>query len=119
MYSISKIAGFISLILGFIFTFKPDILAKIQLSVDPNTMIEIRVKWGLLIGLGIFLLGHNNWTLWLTITGMLTALTLGVILARLMGLVMDGFFVKQIDWLLIELLALLVFGFLYWQISLK
>lgn len=104
------------LILGFILTFIPDIFGKFSMPIDAYQMIEKRVKWGLLIGFGIFLIFHNNWTSWgLIVTALLTALTIGVIVARLTGLVMNGFFTKQLWWLLIELVALIVFGFLYWK----
>ena len=45
--------------------------------------------------------------------GLLIALTVGVITARVIGLVLDGFYIKQLYWLLIELIILVVLRFLY------
>lgn len=109
-----KIAGYILLLAGFIFTFKPDLLSKFPESVDAYQMIEKRVKWGLLIGLGLFLIFQNNWTSWgVLTTALIITLTLGIIISRLVGSILDGFFVKQLWWLLIELVVLSIFVFLY------
>ncbi|KGE13446.1 DUF4345 family protein [Sphingobacterium deserti] len=116
MQIILKIAGIALLLVGAIFTFKPDLLGKFPTSITPYEIIEKRVMWGVLIGLGIFLMCLNNWSSWrLNLTALLASLTLGVIAARLAGLVLNGFFMKQIWWLLIELAVLGLFGFLYWK----
>jgi undecaprenyl pyrophosphate phosphatase UppP len=77
-------------------------------------MIEVRVKWGFLIGLGILFIFYNQWSDWkLTVCALLFFLTLGIIIARLFGLVLDDFFSKQLLWLTIEIFALIIFGILY------
>ncbi|TDS12273.1 DUF4345 family protein [Sphingobacterium paludis] len=116
MHIILKIAGFLFLLLGIIFTLKPELLDKFPASITPYEIIEKRVKWGLLMGLGIFVLYQTDWTSWrLIATALLATLTLGIIIARLTGFVLDGFFIKQLWWLLIELVVLLLFGFLHWK----
>lgn len=111
-----KISGVILLIAGFMLTIKPDFFGKLSTSIDPYQMIEKRVKWGMLIGLGVFLTLPNNWASWGSIAMVLLfSLTLGIILARLTGFVLDGFFIKQLFWLLIELIALFIFGFFYYK----
>lgn len=109
-----KILGTIFLISGFFLVIRPNLFGHFSAPVDAYHMIEKRVKWGMLIGAGLFLIVNNNWTSWGILTsGFLTALTLGIIIARLIGFVLDGFFIKQIWWLSIEFFALLLFGFLY------
>ncbi|WP_207435954.1 hypothetical protein [Sabulibacter ruber] len=116
MNSFLKISGTILLIAGFVLAIKPNLFGNFSTPVDAYQMIEKRVKWGLFIGLGVFLLFHRDWASWGLITaGFLTALTFGVILARLTGFVLDGFITKQLWWLLIEFVALMLFGFLYWK----
>lgn len=111
-----KISGVILLIAGFMLAIKPDFFGKFSTFINPYQMIEKRVKWGMLIGLGVFLILHNNWASWGPIAMvLLISLTLGIILARLTGFVLDGFFIKQLFWLLIELAALLIFGFFYYK----
>ena len=102
------------LVLGCIFTYQPNLVSKIPLPENPYQMIEIRVVWGFLIGLGISFIFHNQWSDWkLTGCAILFCLTLGIIIARLFGFVLDGFFSKQLFWLIIEIVALIIFGILY------
>lgn len=109
-----KIVGVILLISGCVLTCKPNIISKIPLPENPYQMIEMRVKWGFLIGLGILFIFFNQWRAWkLTVCALLFFLTLGIIIARLFGFVLDGFFSKQLLWLTIEIVALFIFGILY------
>lgn len=50
-----KIIGGILLIEGCILAYKPNSISKIPLPENSYQLIEMRVKWGFLIGLGIFL----------------------------------------------------------------
>jgi len=104
------------LISGFILAIKPDLFCKFSASIDGYQMIEKRVKWGFLIGFGGFIMFPQNLASWgLLVTALLTSATIGIIIARLTGFALDGFFTKQLYWLLMELVALIVFGFFYWK----
>jgi len=116
MNSLLRIAGIIFLSAGVILTFKPHFFGKFSTPPDAYQIIEKRARWGMLIGLGGFMLFYNNWISGgPIITALLASLTAGIIIARLAGLVVDGFFIKQLYWLLIELAALLIFGILFWK----
>nr|WP_294782682.1 hypothetical protein [uncultured Flavobacterium sp.] len=118
MNAFLKISGIILLIMGIILVFKPHLFSKFPLPADGYMMIEKRVKWGLLIGFGIFLIFCSSWTSWgLTVTALLTALTIGVIAARLTGFVLDEFFVRQLYWLGLEFTVLIFLGYLYLKIK--
>lgn len=111
-----KITGVVLLIAGFVLAFKPDLFGKSTPPIEPYQMIENRVKWGMLIGLGGFLIFYNSSASWsLTATVLLSALTIGIIIARLIGFILDGFFTKQLYWLLMELAFLLALGLVYWK----
>ncbi|RXG21715.1 putative protein DUF4345 [Leeuwenhoekiella polynyae] len=99
---------------GCVLTYKPNIISKIPLPENAYQMIEIRVKWGFLTGLGILLIFYNQWSNWkLLACAVLFFLILGIVIARLFGFVLHGFFSKQLLWLTIEIVALLIFGILY------
>lgn len=103
---------------GLILAYSPELLSTGPIPTDPYQMIEKRVRWGFVIGLGLLLLFHHQWTPWgLSVSALLVALTTGIIVARLLGFVLDGFFAKQLLWLAIELGALLIFGFLYGKLK--
>ena len=109
-----KIIGTVLLIAGCVLTYKPNLIRQIPLSENPHQMIEVRVKWGFLIGLGILFIFYTQWSDWkLAVCAVLFFLTLGIIIARLFGFVLDGYFSKQILWLTIEIVALIIFGILY------
>lgn len=113
-----KISGIILLIMGLILVFKPHSFSKFPVPADGYIIIEKRVKWGLLIGFGIFLFFCSNWKSWgLIVTALLTALTIGVIAARLTGFVLDGFFVRQLYWLGLEFTVLVFLLYLYLKIK--
>ncbi|AKD02340.1 hypothetical protein POKO110462_18330 [Pontibacter korlensis] len=113
MNTILKVSGVILLLAGFALAFKPDLFGKFSAPIDAYQMIEKRVKWGFLIGSGIFLIYHHNWTSWgLVAAALLTALTFGIIMARLLGFVLDGLFTKQFLWLGIEVAAFTLFFFI-------
>ncbi len=116
MNFVLKILGVIILIIGFSLTFKPDLFSKLSTPIDGYQMIEKRVKWGALIGFGLFLIFFTDWTSWrLIVSGLPFALTAGIITARLTGFVLDGFFTRQLWWLLIECAALILLGYIYFK----
>ena len=103
---------------GFIMVYSPELISIHPIATDPYQVIEKRVRRGFAIGLGLLFLFHHPWTPWgLTVFALLIALTTGIILARLLGMLWDGFFAKQLLWLAIELGALLIFGFLYGKLK--
>jgi phosphatidylserine synthase len=109
-----KIIGTVLLVAGCVLTYKPNLISNIPLPENPYQMTEVRVKWGFLIGLGILFIFYNHWSDWkLTVCAVLSFLTLGIIITRLFGFVLDGFFSKQLLWLTIEIVALIIFGILY------
>jgi hypothetical protein len=116
MTTLLKLSGVILLIGGIILTIKPDFFCKIATTPDPYQMIEKRVMWGILIGLGGFLIINNSWSSFgLIPTVLLLSMTIGIILARLTGFVLDGFFTKQLYWLLVEIAVLLILGLWYFK----
>ena len=116
MNIILKIAALILIAVGFLLTCKPGLISPLPVQLTGYEMIEKRVKWGSLIGLGIFLIFNQQWDHWgLTICALLSALAFGFIVARLLGFILDGLFAKQMLWLLIEIIFFVVFAFLYWR----
>jgi len=105
---------------GFIIAYKPQIITEIPASITAYQMIEKRIIWGTFIGIGIFLLFNNHWKVGLSIIyALLFFLILGIIIARFLGLLLDGYFPKQLLWLVIEIIILVAFAFLYWKCQLQ
>src|SRR5690606_19017635 len=118
MTLVIKVLGVILVAAGLVLAINPDFLLKSPAPVDAYQLIEKRVKWGFLIGFGILLIIHHQFTPWsFTASALLFSLTLGIVLARFLGIVLDGAFAKQFLWLGIELFILAGFGFWYWKQS--
>ncbi|MBO9658925.1 MAG: DUF4345 family protein [Chitinophagaceae bacterium] len=118
MISILKASGLIIISAGIVLSFKPDLVSPPASKYTGYEMIESRVKWGVLIGLGIFLTFFQRWGQWgATTWAILATLTFGIIIARLIGFVRDGLFNKQILWLLIEVVIAMIFSLAYWKFT--
>ena len=114
-----KIAGIIILIAGVMLTIKPNLISTMSESISPYQMIEKRVMWGILMGLGLFglVLNHQHDSWKTGIFALLATITSGIIIARIIGLLMDGFFAKQLLWLGIESVFLAIFAILYCRVK--
>lgn len=114
---ILKITGAIIIAAGILLTFRPELLSPATSQYAGYEMIEKRVRWGFLIGTGVFLCFFQHWGHWgLTTWALLAALIFGIIIARLLGSFLDGFFMKQFFWLIIEMILGAVFTWLYWRL---
>jgi hypothetical protein len=112
-----KITGVIIIAAGVLLTFKPELVNPAASQIAGYELIERRIRWGFLIGIGIFLCFFRHWGNWgLTVWALLAALTYGIIIARLIGSFLDGFFMKQFYWLMIEMILAAVFSWLYWRL---
>ncbi len=113
-----NILGVILFIAGLALAYNPELISSSPMPTDAYQSIEKRVKWGFVMGFGILLLFHHQLVPWLlTASALLLALTIGIVLARLLGIFLDGVVAKQFLWLGIELVALVLFGFWYWKQS--
>jgi hypothetical protein len=111
-----KAFGLILVAGGVVLTCKPGLIGSAVGELSAYEMIERRVKWGFLVGVGIFLFAFRQWGQWGSMVwALLAALTLGIIISRLLGFMLDGIFVKQIIWLLIEIIIAIAFSLLYWR----
>lgn len=114
MMFLLKFLGCILFFVGLALVLKPNFFSTSSANMDGYKTIEKRVLWGFLLGISFFLLFFSAWYSWkMVIVGLLIALTAGIITARIIGLVLDGFFKKQLYWLFIELMVLIILGFLY------
>jgi len=88
-----EILAVILIIAGLILAYNPVLISSAPTQLIGYEMIEKRVKWGFLIGLGIFLVFNQQWDNWgLTILAFLSSLTIGIIIARILGFILDGLF---------------------------
>jgi len=110
--------GVALMILGVTLVANPEIVSNKPV---PNTTfeaIERRIWWGLIVGVGFLFLFHHQLQPWqLTLAAASSSLMFGLLLARLIGIALDGSVVKQWVYVGIEL-AILV-PLLWWYFSVR
>ena len=112
-----KVIGILFLIAGVVLSYNPELVSNKPVPSDPFKAVERRIWWGLLIGFGLFALFHHQLhPIWLTVAALLSALTIGLIITRIMGIVLDGSTSKQWQAVGIEVVVLVGFLFWYWKL---
>jgi len=103
-----RLIGLIVIAMGLVITINPEWIT--QKSVPENTFdaVERRIWWGLIIGLGCLLMFHHTLMPWqATVAATLASLLFGLLIARLIGICLDGSVTKQWLYVFIEILMLL------------
>ncbi len=109
-----QIVGFIIFLLGFILTYNPELVSRNPIPEDTFRAIERRVRWGFLMGGGMLLMFHHQITPYLfTVAALGMTLTLGALISRVIGIVLDGSAPRQWMWVVIELIMVVAFGVWY------
>ncbi|MFI3246094.1 MAG: hypothetical protein R3Y10_06345 [Ferrimonas sp.] len=110
--------GMLSIVLGLIFVCNPELIRKKTIPKDRFQAVERRIWWGLFIGIGIiFFLRQEfySWPISVAIGG--AAIIFGLLMARLIGLALDGSVRKQWLNVAIELVILGLFLLWYWWLK--
>lgn len=109
-----QVAGFIFLLSGLVLTYSPELVSSKPIPEDTFRAIERRVRWGFLIGFGMLLMFHHQVKPYLfTVAALGVTLTLGALISRVMGIVLDGSAPRQWMWVVVELIMVIGFGFWY------
>lgn len=104
-----RLLGVVLLAIGLTLGVNPELVSNTPVPDDVFKAVERRVWWGVLIGLGILPFFHRQLSPWLlTVVAVGCAITLGILLARLLGIVLDGSVLKQWIWAAVELVVLVV-----------
>lgn len=117
-FLIIKLFAVALILAGAILVWNPELVSNKPIPSDPFKAIERRIWWGLLIGFGILLLGHHTLLPWgptLAATG--SALLFGLLVARLIGIALDGSAAKQ--WLNVGIEVVLLIPLVAWYLRVR
>lgn len=90
------IAGFGFIVVGLVLVSHPELINNKPIPTDRFEAIERRIWWGLIIGVGIALLWRHQWRPWqATLTATLASLVSGLLIARFVGIILDGSVARQ------------------------
>lgn len=94
---------------GVVLVANPELLSNKPVPEDIFRAVERRVWWGLFIGAGSLMLFHHALKPWLlSYVAVSVAMTFGLLVARLIGIGLDGSVPKQWLWVAVEVVVLLL-----------
>lgn len=115
---IFRLIGVALIIVGVTLVWNPELVSKKAIPTDAFEATERRIWWGLFIGFGSLLLFHHQLRPWvLTIAAMGSSLLFGLLVARLIGIALDGSVVKQ--WINVGIEIVIMVPFIWWYLSVR
>ncbi len=114
---ILRLIGVALIVVGVVLVSNPELVSNKPIPTDTFEAVERRIWWGLLIGAGVLLLFHHQLRPWLvTLAATLSAAVFGLLVARFIGIMLDGSVPKQWLWVGVEIAILLPLVFWYLHI---
>ncbi|MEM7258821.1 MAG: DUF4345 family protein [Pseudomonadota bacterium] len=110
-----RLIGIALIIVGIVLVWNPELVSNKPVPEDTFKATERRIWWGLFIGLGILLMFHHQLQPWQpTIAATLSALLVGLLIARLIGIMLDGSVVKQ--WINVAIEIVILVPLIWWYL---
>lgn len=112
-----RCAGIALIAIGITLVWNPELVSHKPIPSDTFQATERRIWWGLLIGFGALLLFHHQLRPWMpTLAATGSALMFGLLVARLIGIALDGPVLKQWIYVGIEVVLLVPLVWWYWRV---
>jgi len=117
---INRIIGGVLFIAGVVLVSNPELVSNKPVPTDTFEAVERRIWWGLLIGAGVLLFFRRKIQPWLqTLVATIAALVFGLLVARIIGIGLDGSVIKQWIYVGIEVVILAPLMWWYFRIRVK
>ncbi|TCS39789.1 DUF4345 family protein [Reinekea marinisedimentorum] len=110
---ILRLVGGVLILAGILLAANPELVSNKPVPEDTFAAVERRIWWGLIIGVGFLPMFHQQWGPWgatLAATG--SSLMLGLLVARLIGIALDGSVAKQ--WLNVGIELVIMVPLVWW-----
>lgn len=115
---VQRVVGLAVLAVGLLLAYDPELVTGEAIPEATFEAVERRIVWGVPIGIGILLLFHFQLTPWLrTVAAVGCALTLGLLIARLLGIAIDGSVARQWYWVGVEFVMVVALALWYARLS--
>ena len=96
----------------------PELVTNQPVPSDPFEAVERRIWWGLIIGVGLVPFFHNELRPWLpTVLAIVSSLLVGILVARLIGILLDGSVLKQ--WLYVGIENVMIAPLVWWYLNVR
>ena len=113
-----RLIGVLLIIIGVTLVWNPELISNKPVPSDTFEATERRIWWGLFIGFGCLLLFHHQLHPWAkTIAATGASLLFGLLVARLIGIMLDGSVAKQ--WINVGIEIVIMAPFVWWYLSVR
>lgn len=113
-----RVIGVISIVIGVFLAWNPELVSNKPVPADAFQATERRIWWGLFIGVGSLLMFHHQIHPWQpTVFATIFSLLFGMLVARLIGIMLDGSVVKQ--WINVGIEIVIMLPFVWWYINFR
>lgn len=113
-----RVIGIALIIVGITLVWNPELVSNKPVPTDTFKATERRIWWGLFIGFGSLLLFHHQLLPWVpTIAATISALLFGLLVARLIGIALDGSVVKQ--WINVGIEMVILVPLVWWYLRVR
>jgi len=113
-----KLIGVVLIIVGVILVWNPELVSNKPIPDNTFEATERRIWWGLIIGFGCLLLLHHQLLPWLpTLVATGSALLFGLLVARLIGILLDGSVLKQ--WINVGIEIVILVPLVWWYLRVR
>ena len=113
-----RLAGIVLIFIGIVLVWNPELVSNKPVPADTFKATERRIWWGLFIGFGTLLLFHHQLVPWIpTIAATLSALLFGLLVARLIGIMLDGSVLKQ--WINVGIEVVILVPLIWWYLRVR
>lgn len=115
---IFRLIGAALIIFGIVLASNPELVSSKPVPTDTFKAVERRIWWGLFIGVGILLQFHHQLLPWQpTVSATLSSLLVGLLIARFIGIILDGSVAKQ--WLNVGIELVILAPFVWWYLRVR
>lgn len=115
---ILRLIGVALIFIGITLVWNPELISNKPIPSDTFKATERRIWWGLFIGFGCLLLFHHQLLPWLpTIPATCSALLFGLLVARLIGIMLDGSVTKQ--WINVGIEVVILVPLIWWYLRVR
>lgn len=116
--SMIRLIGVAIIIVGIVLVSNPELVSNKPTPDDTFEAVERRIWWGLIIGFGSILLFHHQLQPWIpTVAAALSSLLFGLLVARLIGIMLDGSVAKQ--WLNVGIEVVILVPLIWWYLRVR
>lgn len=115
---ILRCVGVALMIVGVVIVSNPELITNKPIPSDTFQAVERRIWWGLIIGAGILLLFHHQLRPWsTTLAATTSSLLVGLLVARFIGIALDGSVAKQ--WLYVGIEVVILIPLVWWYLRVR